>query len=113
MEIAKDFACSAWLDRYRGRTVPKTVPQPVRRLPQVSVAHDIIAVEDAMRLVAAQFHRDAFGDAGAHHVPDGRPAEVVRNAARAACGDPGTAPLVVEARWAQPHGLIRIRRQRS
>jgi len=49
--------------------VPKTVP-PVRSFPQVSVAHDIIAIEDATRLVAAQFHRNALGDPGADHVPD-------------------------------------------
>jgi hypothetical protein len=73
------------------------VPQPVRRLPQVSVAHDIITIEDATRLVAAQFHRHAFGDAGAHHVPDGRSAKVVRDAAGTAGGDPGAAPRVVEA----------------
>jgi hypothetical protein len=32
-------------------------------VPQISVAHDIIAIEDAARLVVAQFHRDAFGNA--------------------------------------------------
>ena len=66
---------------HRERTVPKTVPQPVRSLPQVSVAHDIIAIKNAASLVAAQFHRDAFGNAGADHVPDGGATEVVRDAA--------------------------------
>jgi hypothetical protein len=47
--------------------------------------------------VAAQFHRHAFGDAGAHHVPDGRSAKVVRDAAGTAGGDPGAAPRMVEA----------------
>jgi len=47
----------------RGRTVPR----PVRTVPQVSVAHDIIAVEHATRLMAAQFHRD------------GEPSGVIRN----------------------------------
>src|SRR3954466_12153869 len=69
----------------------------VRRLPQVSVAHNIIAIEDAARLVAAQFHRGAFGDPRADHVANGRPPEVVGNAARAAGGNPGPAPRVVEA----------------
>ena len=41
---------------HRGRTVAL----PVRRFPQVSVAHDIIAMEEAARFVAAQFHRHAF-----------------------------------------------------
>jgi hypothetical protein len=45
---------------HRGRTAPKFVPQPARRVPQVSVAPDIIAIEDATRLVAAQCHRDAL-----------------------------------------------------
>ena len=31
------------------------VALPVRRFPQVSVAHDIIAMEEAARFVAAQF----------------------------------------------------------
>jgi hypothetical protein len=74
--------------------VPKTVPQPVRRLPQVSVADDIISIEDATRLVAAQFHRDAFWNAGADHVPNGRSPEVVRDAAGTSGGDPGAAPRV-------------------
>ena len=83
--------------RYGWASVPTSVPKPTRGVPQVSVAHDIIAIEDAARLVAAQFHRHAFRDAGADHVPDGRSAEVVRDAARAAGGDPGAAPRVVEA----------------
>jgi len=48
------------------------------------------------RLVAGQFHRDPFGDAGVHHVADGRAPEVVRNAARTAGGNPGATPRLVE-----------------
>src|SRR3954463_16406477 len=39
-------------------------PLPVRRLPHVSVAHNIIAIEDAVRLVAAEFRRPAFANRG-------------------------------------------------
>ena len=63
----------------------------------MSIADDIIAIEDAARLVTAQFHRDAFGNAGADHVPDGGATEVVRNASWTAGGDAGAAPGVVEA----------------
>jgi len=82
---------------YCRASVPTSVPKPTRRVPQISIADDIIAIEDAARLVTAQFHRDAFGNAGADHVPDGRATEFVRDAARAAGGDPGAAPGVVEA----------------
>ena len=72
------------------------MPKPIRGLAQISVADDIITIEDATRFVAAQFHRHAFGDAGADHVPDGGSAEVMRDATWAASGDPGAAPRVVE-----------------
>ena len=48
------------------------VPKPTRGVPQISIADDIIAIEDATRLVAAQFHRDPLRNAGADHVPDRR-----------------------------------------
>ena len=73
------------------------MPKPTRGVPQISIADDIIAIEDAARLVTAQFHRDALRNAGADHVSDSGPAEVVRDAAWAASGDPGAAPRVVEA----------------
>jgi hypothetical protein len=37
------------------------VRKPTRGVPQISIADDTIAIEDAARLVTAQFHRDAFG----------------------------------------------------
>jgi hypothetical protein len=82
---------------YGQASVPTSVPKPTRSLPQISIADDIIAIEHAARFVAAQFHRHAFGDAGADHVPNRRSTEVVRDAAWAAGGDPGAVPRVVEA----------------
>ena len=82
---------------YGRASVPTSVPKPTRSVPQIPIADDIIAIENAASLVAAQFHRHAFGDAGADHVPDGGSAKVVRDAAWAAGGDPSAAPRVVEA----------------
>ncbi len=42
---------------------PASVPKTTRRVPQISVAHDIIAVEDAPGLVTTQFHCYALRDA--------------------------------------------------
>jgi hypothetical protein len=77
--------------------VPASVPKATSSVPQISVAHDIIAIKNAASLVAAQFHGHAFRNAGTDHVPDGRAPEVVRDAAGTAGGDPGAAPRVVEA----------------
>ena len=68
--------------------MPASVPKTTRSVPQISVADDIIAIENAASLVAAQFHRHALWNAGADHVADGRSPEVVRNAA----GAPGRRP---------------------
>jgi hypothetical protein len=68
--------------------VPASVPKTVRRVPQVSIADDIIAIEHAASLVAAQFHGHTLGNAGTDHVADGRPPEVVRNTAGASCHRP-------------------------
>ena len=38
---------------YGRASVPTSVPKPTRSLPQVSIADDIIAIENAARLVAA------------------------------------------------------------
>jgi hypothetical protein len=40
---------------YCRASVPTSVPKPTRRVPQISIADDIIAIEDAARLVTAQF----------------------------------------------------------
>ena len=78
-------------------SVPASVPKTTRSVPQISVAHDIIAIKNAAGLVAAQFHGHALWNASANHVPDGRAPEVVRDAAGTAGDDPGSAPRVVEA----------------
>ncbi len=61
---------------YCRASVPTSVPKPTRSVPQISIADDIIAIEDAARLVPAQFHRDALRNAGADHVANGRSPEV-------------------------------------
>lgn len=40
------------------------------RLPQVSLADDMIAIKDASRPVTAHRHGHAFWHTGPHHVPD-------------------------------------------
>jgi hypothetical protein len=77
--------------------VPTSVPKPTRSVPQVSIAHDIIAVEDAASLVATEFHCDPLRDAGPDHVADGRSPEVVRNARRTAGRRSCPPPRLVEA----------------
>jgi hypothetical protein len=81
---------------YCRASVPTSVPKPTRGVPQISIADDIIAIENAARLVTAQFHRDGLRNAGADHVPDGGPAEFVRDAAGATGRDPGATPRVIE-----------------
>jgi hypothetical protein len=44
--------------------MPTSVPKPTRSVPQVSIADDIIAIEDAASLVAAQFHGHALRNYG-------------------------------------------------
>ena len=54
-----------------------SVPKTVRRVPEVSIADNIIAIEHAASHVAAQFHRDAFRNAGADEIADSGSAEIV------------------------------------
>ena len=72
----KDFAIRLARIGYCRASVPTSVPKPTRGVPQISIADDIIAIEDAARLVTAQFHRHALRNAGADHVPEGGPTEV-------------------------------------
>jgi hypothetical protein len=51
---------------------------------QIPAAHDVVAREDLRCLVSGEFHRHALRDTAPHHVPHGRPAEVVRDTARTA-----------------------------
>jgi hypothetical protein len=74
--------------------VPASVPESTSSVPQISVAHDIIAIKNAAGLVAAQFHGHALRNARSDHVADGGPAEVVRDAAGAASGGPSSPPRV-------------------
>ena len=111
VRIAKDFADLSGRTVYGRAGVPTSVPKPTRSVPQIPIADDIIAIENAARLVAAQFHRDPFGDAGADHVPDGGSTKVVRDAA----GQPAAIRARHQrgrSRWARSHGRIRIRRRR-
>src|SRR5688572_12807805 len=67
--------------------------QLLRGFNEIAFADDVVALEHRARLVAGQLHRDAFGDAGAHEIPNGRASKVVRNATRSssflACVPPG------------------------
>src|SRR5262245_37398552 len=71
--------------------------QPTRGISEVAVANDVVPVEDAAGLVAAQFHRHAFRDTGTDHVANCRTAEVGRDTGRASGPDSRTAPRMVEA----------------
>jgi hypothetical protein len=77
--------------------VPTSVPKPTRSVPQVSIAHDIIAVEHAASLVASEFHGDPLRNASPDHVADGRSPEVVWNAAWTSRGCPRPPPSLIEA----------------
>ena len=77
--------------------MPTSVPKPTRSVPQISIADDIIAIEDAVSLVATQFHGHALRNPGPDHVADRRPAEVVRNTAGAPGGRLGPPPGLIEA----------------
>src|SRR5581483_12295001 len=53
--------------------------QKLTGLRSIRVVHDVVAVEHAAGLVAAEFHRNAFGDAGAHHVANRSAPEIVND----------------------------------
>jgi hypothetical protein len=75
-----------------------SVPKSTSSVPQISVAHDIIAIKNAAGLVAAQFlHGHPLRDACPDHVADGGPPKVVRDAPRTSGGRPGSPPRLVEA----------------
>ena len=52
--------------------------QLVRRLAEITLAHDVVTLEHAARLVSRHLHRDALRRAGAHEVPHRRAPEVVK-----------------------------------
>src|SRR6266404_4525283 len=47
------------------------------RVAEVRLAHDVVALQYAVRLVPAPLHRDVLRDTRAHHVADAAAAEVV------------------------------------
>ncbi len=48
--------------------------------PKVGLVHNVVAVKDGSRFVAANGHCYALRDASPDHVPYSRPAEVMENA---------------------------------
>jgi len=77
--------------------VPASVPKSTSSVPQISVAHDIIAIKNAAGLVTAQFHGHPLRNACPDHVADGGPPEVVRDAPRTPGRRPRRPPSMVEA----------------
>jgi hypothetical protein len=51
--------------------------QASRGLSEVGFAHDVVVVEDALRLVARQRHRDSIRDSGPNHISHHGAAKVV------------------------------------
>ena len=65
-----------FLDRFAARSLRRISHEP-RGAHVVALRHDVISVEDAPRLVAADLHSDPLRDARVDHAPDGRPSEVM------------------------------------
>src|SRR5262249_51290053 len=61
------------------------------------VARDVVAVEDAARSVAGEFHRDEVGHPCAHEVSDRRPPHIVNQSAGTACFLRGCRPCFFES----------------
>jgi hypothetical protein len=72
---------------------------------QHRLVHDRVAPVDAFRLVPDHFHGRGSGHARALEVPDGRPAEVVRDAARQTGGLTGRQPRATEG-FDRPPGAV-------
>lgn len=70
--------------------------QQFGRRAQVGLGRDVVAVEDRARPVPARFHRDDFGDPGAHQIADRGAAEVVEQAAGHLGCSAGGAPRPIE-----------------
>src|SRR5512137_2157170 len=49
---------------------------------QIAFAYDVVALENASRLVTGHLHRHAFGHAGPHEVSNSRPPKIVHESAR-------------------------------
>ena len=57
MDFLRILRFLAAAEGYGRASVPASVPKTTRSVPQISVAHDIIAIKNAASLVAAQFLR--------------------------------------------------------
>src|SRR5215471_14939924 len=79
---------------------PSSSPCALGQLPagllQVCGAHDVIAVEDAARPVAGDFHGYSLRDALVDHVPDGGAPAIVSEGTRDACPLAGRDPRLTE-----------------
>src|SRR5687768_1372392 len=73
------------------------VEQP-RGILQVVSAGDVVALEDARRLVARELHRHALRHAGADQFAHGAPAHIVRDATWTSSRSARSLPRLVEAR---------------
>ena len=60
MDFLRIFRICVAGSGYCWASVSASVPKPTRSVPQISIAHDIIAVEDAASLVSVEFHRHPF-----------------------------------------------------
>src|SRR5580765_3930910 len=45
---------------------------------QISLAHDVVTIENRARLVPADCHRDTFWDSAPHHVSHGSPTQIMK-----------------------------------
>jgi len=101
-----------WLDLARGRSVGQILIAPRHRVNQITLAHDVVAVEHGAVLVPGKLHRDPLRHPGAHHIADGRPFEVhappacpdqpLRPPYPTPCANPGTLCRRGEKRTSNP-----------
>jgi hypothetical protein len=76
-------------------TVPFCPCQPLKlrsSRAEVTVRHDVVALEHRSRFVSAESHCNAFRNSAAHHVPHSRPSKVVRDSTWATCRDARRSP---------------------
>src|ERR1019366_7438180 len=59
--------------------IPEVGLSPLHGLPKVCLVHDVVAVKDGPRFVAANRHGNPLRDPSPHHVPNSRPAEIVED----------------------------------
>ncbi len=59
--------------------MPVTVVQSLHCVGEVRLADDVVSLEDRPRLVSGHLHRHALRDGSPNKIPDGGPAEVMRD----------------------------------